>query len=706
MAKSVGSRRITTAGFIFLFLLPIVRWTSIAAEASSAPLFESTGGSFEPFTVGAKLFSDRDYTALTVPPVLEGTRFMCAPIADSRTLVCSRPVTLYAVTPLEKNSLSSELLRKGFERLPGQPVLLFGTNPDDRGYIYRKTLQADETLQVRKWVLLFAHGDFVPDPAAESRRTGTREEKLYNGIVLSGSWPPRSGDPAADGPMALPYLDHPPAVIPIDIGRQLFVDDFLIETTDLSRTFHTAEKYEGNPVFKPETPVELAQAVCYLGHGGVFYDSEDKLFKMWYSAGDLDGALAYATSREGFVWDRPDMGLPAGGNLLLSRGGRTRGSHAGGDNCVWLDTETTNRSERIKFMTERDNKTDPHWLMVSPDGRSWSEPVGAGRAEDYCSFFFNPFRNMWVYSIKRNGSRGRCRYYAESPDFLAQGIFDSSVYWCNADRLDEPDPNEQCPPQLYSLTAVAYESLMLGVFYVHLGPPNDICSQEKRPKITELKLGFSRDGFHWERPDRRAFIPASRKEGTWDRGYVHSNSGVCLVDGDRLIFPYCAFSGTTPDGRRGIYCGASVGYAMLRRDGFASMDAGVTPGGLTTRPLAFSGKCLFVNVNAPDGFLRAEILDESGTPIEPFTIDNCNPLTADSTITQVTWTGASDLSALAGRPVRLRFELTDGSLYSFWISRDETGRSDGYVAAGGPGYPEIKDTVGKAALTATGKADQ
>ena len=49
-------------------------------------------------------------------------------------------------------------------------------------------------------------------------------------------------------------------------------------------------------------------------------------------------------------------------------------------------------------------------------------------------------------------------------------------------------------------------------------------------------------------------------------------------------------------------------------------------------------------------------------------IDDMNDwttLTADSTIEQVVWQGDSDLSALAGTPVCFRFELTEGSLYSF-----------------------------------------
>ena len=36
-----------------------------------------------------------------------------------------------------------------------------------------------------------------------------------------------------------PYLVSPPAVIPIDVGRQLFVDDFLIEQTTLTRVFRS-----------------------------------------------------------------------------------------------------------------------------------------------------------------------------------------------------------------------------------------------------------------------------------------------------------------------------------------------------------------------------------------------------------------------------------------------------------------------------------
>src|SRR5438477_267864 len=55
---------------------------------------------------------------------------------------------------------------------------------------------------------------------------------------------------------APPYLMRPPAIIPIDTGRQLFVDDFLIDRTNLRRTFHQPKYHADNPVLKPDRPWE------------------------------------------------------------------------------------------------------------------------------------------------------------------------------------------------------------------------------------------------------------------------------------------------------------------------------------------------------------------------------------------------------------------------------------------------------------------
>ncbi len=116
---------------------------------------------------------------------------------------------------------------------------------------------------------------------------------------------------------------------------------------------------------------------------------------------------------------------------------------------------------------------------------------------------------------------------------------------------------------------------------------------------------------------------------------------------------------------------------------------------MSTRPITFKGKHLFVNVDCPEGTLKAEVLDSDGKVIEPFTLKNGRAVSCDKTMAAVTWQGTADLSALSGKPVRLRFHLTNGKLYAFWVSPDESGASHGYVAAGGPGFTGPTDTVGQ-----------
>ena len=92
--------------------------------------------------------------------------------------------------------------------------------------------------------------------------------------------------------------------------------------------------------------------------------------------------------------------------------------------------------------------------------------------------------------------------------------------------------------------------------------------------------------------------------------------------------------------------------------------------------------------------MRAEVLDENGNVLQPFSLQNSSVVSVDSTMQGLTWSGVGDLSAAANRPVKIRFYLTNGSLYSFWITADPNGASYGYVAAGGPGFWGPTDTIG------------
>ncbi len=525
-------------------------------------------------------------------------------------------------------------------------------------------------------------------------------ETLYNGIRLPDEWPPRSLDPASDAPMEVPYLRNPPAVVPIDVGRQLFVDDFLIEQTTMERRFHAAEPHPGNPVLFPQTAPEQAGLLpaAVPKSGGVWWDQADGCFRMWYEAGWF-GSMAYAVSYDGLRWLRPALDIEPPTNRLLP--GLVPDSTA-----VFIDADCGDPAQRCKMFLRGPNVQGAKsgWSMVSGDGVHWSEPVATGPCGDRSTIFYNPFRKVWVYSLRSSvPERGRTRAYREHRDFLAGARWrpEDCVFWAAADRLDPPDPTIGDKAQLYNLDAVAYESLMLGLFEIHLGPHNRICAEGGFPKTTELMTAFSRDGFHWDRPERRAFIPASRRVGAWDRGYVQSVGGACLVVGDELWFYYTGFRGDETrrlnrDGltdlhASGMHAHGSTGIARLRRDGFASMCAGEREATLLTRPLLFSGEHLFVNLRNPNGLLAVEVCAVDGKPLRGFSRADCLPVAVDATKTRIKWQAADSLRPLARTPVRFRFHMARGELFSFWVSGSPAGASGGYAGAGGPGFAAARD---------------
>ncbi len=507
-------------------------------------------------------------------------------------------------------------------------------------------------------------------------------EVLPNGIRLPSPWPPRRAYSLE--PMPLPYLDKPPAVIPI-VGRQLFVDDFLIARTTLRRTYHAAKYHAASPVLRPDRPWEKEGGpAAMVFSDGAWYDPKDRLFKMWYMGG-LTRATCYATSEDGLKWDKPRLDVREGTNIVQPD---RRDSVT-----VWLDLDDKGPKRRYKlFRSWRDKASATGWgqtVYFSEDGIHWGEPLArSGPSGDRNTVFYNPFRKVWVWSVRTNDDRmGRTRGYVENADVLAGSHWkavDDPLPWVGADRDDPRRDDLKVQPQLYNLDCVAYESLLLGLFTIWRGQPRD------RPKPNEVCAGFSRDGFHWHRPDHRALVPVSERRGDWNWGNVQSAGGCCLVVGDRLYFYVSGRAGVRGSPASGV---STTGLAVLRRDGFASMDAGDKEGALVTRPVTFRGTHLFVNVAARGGELRAEVLDKDSRALPGLTRDDCVPVRGDSARAAVRWKGAG-LAGLAGRAVRFRFYLRHGELYAFWVSPEATGASHGYVAAGGPGLTGPTDTVG------------
>ncbi len=69
------------------------------------------------------------------------------------------------------------------------------------------------------------------------------------------------------------------------------------------------------------------------------------------------------------------------------------------------------------------------------------------------------------------------------------------------------------------------------------------------------------------------------------------------------------------------------------------------------------------------GSVRCEIQDVDGKPIPGFGLADCDELYGDSIDYPLRWNGSSELKALAGQAIRLRFELKDADLYALRFGR-------------------------------------
>lgn len=515
---------------------------------------------------------------------------------------------------------------------------------------------------------------------------------LYNGIELPDQWPPRYEEPSARAKMPVPYLDKKPDVIRINVGRQLFVDDFLISSTDMETVFHNPVFYSGNPVLEPgelwENTVGGAPYAAPFSDG-IWFDEKDGKFKMWYLAGaglihketNQTFYTAYAESLDGKSWTKVITDILPGTNVV--------------DTCdrdaatVWLDKAETDPSRRFKLFNVERRPTDKRWqfmLKYSADGIHWSEPAAqSGDLYDRSSVFFNPFRKVWCLSMRYStevSSRSRSYLESEDPEVavsmahrVRKGVPDRNVvFWFTSD--DEEPLNEEFPsvePGIYNFDCIPYESIMLGQYSVWQGPENNICGELGIQKKNEIMLGYSRDGFHFSRPSHKPFMANDRSsDGTWNWGNMQSIGGVPIIVGDSLYF-YCS-------GRRlndimwDSY--TSTGLATLRRDGFVSRHAGNESGSLTTEVLSFDGKYLFVNADIR-GELKVEVLDRNGKSLR-----SNIPVITEINGTKIK---AADIGKYSGKEIRLRFTMRDGDLYSFWVSAWESGESRGYTAGGGPG---------------------
>jgi len=112
--------------------------------------------------------------------------------------------------------------------------------------------------------------------------------------------------------------------------------------------------------------------------------------------------------------------------------------------------------------------------------------------------------------------------------------------------------------------------------------------------------------------------------------------------------------------------GEGIFRTVQRLDGFVSLDAGQRGGEFTTPVLTFAGSRLVLNAACHGlGEIWVEIRDDAGQPIPGFRQTDAVSIDRNGTAQEVWWKQGPDVSALAGRPVRLRFVMRSAKLFAF-----------------------------------------
>lgn len=469
---------------------------------------------------------------------------------------------------------------------------------------------------------------------------------------------------------------------PVDIGSrlELLVDDHLIETMQGARLrLHHPVPREVCLVF--DQPWE-GNACHYVT---TFHDGD--LVRMYYGAWNLDTTggklvttgeqIAYAESEDGITWRRPELGLY---EVAGSRANNViwEGKAAHGFAPFRDQNPTCPPEEQYKAVGEGGFEgKNALWALTSPDGLHWAmmgdRPILGG-----CPF---DSQNLVFYDTLRGEYRAYVRFFRDgvtrdiltttSPDFRT---------WAEYEQLRYPGaPNEQ----LYTNQVQPY----FRAPHIFIGMPTryverswgpslralpDLENREQRSvaheryatAITDALLMTSRDGVTFHRWPEAFIPPGPQRQGSWAYGDTYLQCG--------LVQTPSGMGDAAPE--LSLYGGEGYwtdGPSRLRRytmrmDGFASAYADLDGGEFITRPLRFAGDRLVLNfATSAAGALRVELLDPGGHPVEGFALADCDEVYGDEVARTVTWNESADVSALVGRPVRLRFALHDADLFSF-----------------------------------------
>lgn len=370
-----------------------------------------------------------------------------------------------------------------------------------------------------------------------------------------------------------------------------------------------------------------------------------------YRGSDAEEGLLYAESEDGIEWIRPELGIiefeGSTANNLVMRA-RTHGIHAGG---VMRDEVDPDPSRRYKCLF----RSAEHLRMAvafSADGLHWSDPIlwpeHDAKGDTHNNALWAPELDRYV-GITRGWTKGqRVVLRTESTDF---------IHWTDPVEVMR---GQDFHDQPYSMPIVRWGDVYLGLpAQFHKG---DRGAPDWDTVTTEL--AWSPDTVTWHRIcPGEPLIPAGAgtyPTGEYDCGCVYAAAPV--LDGDTVRIYY--------GGSNGLHNGwreSSLNLATLERDRFAGYvqadDA--RPARITTVTLDAGTADLTINAEIRErGSIRVAVADEDGEAIPGLALADCRPVLAGGLDVPVTWDGGQP-QVLAGRRVRLLFELDRACLYAF-----------------------------------------
>ncbi len=451
-----------------------------------------------------------------------------------------------------------------------------------------------------------------------------------------------------------------------DIGSrlELFVDRYLIESM-------TGTTLQLHPPVPRETVLQFNRPWEGLHCGYVTIIKDGGTYRLYYRGFPVDApdgsdveCTCYAESSDGIVFTRPVLGLfdyngSRENNVILH--GMPPLSH---NFAPFLDTRPdVPADERYKALAGI--STTGLIGFVSPDGIHWKklrdEPLLTAGAFDsqniafwsesegcYCCYF-----RTWTqggYSGFRTVSR------ATSPDFRT---------WSDPVEMDfGGTPREHLytnqtrpyfrAPHLYIATAARF---MQGRRVVPEDQAEAMGSHAKDSgDCSDTVLITSRGGNRYDRTFMEGFVRPGIGLSNWTTRTNYVAHGI-VPTGDNEMSLYVQRNYAQPS-----HC---LQRLTLRTDGFVSVNAPYAGGEMVTKPFRFKGSKLLLNYStSAAGSVWVEIQDESGKPITGFAKADADELIGDSIDHAVSWKGKTDLSALAGTPIRLRFVMKDADLYA------------------------------------------